>query len=73
MRAEKENAFPIRFWYGEGGQTFKEQRKAKVNHKAAMRLMYPWAQYQAYMKTHNGSNEGFVYQEVGDMPSDWTP
>lgn len=42
MRARDEGAFPVRFWYGEGGQTLAEQRKAKINHKAAMKLMYPW-------------------------------
>ena len=31
------------------------------------------AQYQSYLKAHNGSNEGFVYKDVGDMPKDWQP
>lgn len=31
------------------------------------------AQYQAYRKAHGGSNEGFVYKDVGDMPKDWRP
>lgn len=31
------------------------------------------AQYQAYRAAHNGSNEGFIYKDVGDMPKDWTP
>jgi hypothetical protein len=29
------------------------------------------AQYQAYLKAHNGSNEGFVYKDPGDMPEGW--
>lgn len=41
-RARDEGAFPVRFWYGEGGQTTAEQRKAKRNHKATMKLLYPW-------------------------------
>lgn len=42
MLARDEDAFPVRFWYGEGGQTPMQQRKAKVQHKAAMKLLYPW-------------------------------
>lgn len=28
QRAHDEGAFPVRFWYGEGGQTATEQRKS---------------------------------------------
>lgn len=42
MLARDENAFPVRFWFGEGGQTLAEQRRAKKNHEATMRLNYPW-------------------------------
>ena len=42
QRARDEGAFPVRFWYGEGGQTLAEQRKAKRDHEAAMKLLYPW-------------------------------
>ena len=42
MLARDENAFPIRFWFGEGGQTPAEQRKAKKAHLAHMKMMYPW-------------------------------
>lgn len=45
MRAEKEGTFPVRFWYGEGSLTPAQQRKAKRDHKAAMKLMYPWRTY----------------------------
>lgn len=31
------------------------------------------AQYQAYLKSHGGSNKGFVYKDIGDMPEDWKP
>lgn len=41
-RAKEENAYPIRFWFGEGGQTKAEQRKAKRNALATMKLNYPW-------------------------------
>lgn len=41
-RAEAENAFPVRFWYGDGGQSTAQQRKTKRDHKAAMKLNYPW-------------------------------
>jgi hypothetical protein len=44
-RAEKEGTFPVRFWYGEGSLTPAQQRKAKRDHKAAMKLMYPWRTY----------------------------
>lgn len=42
QRARDENAFPVRFWYGEGEQTKAEQRQAKRNHKTTMKLLYPW-------------------------------
>lgn len=42
QRARDEDAFPVRFWYGEGGQTKAEQHQGKRNHKAAMKLNYPW-------------------------------
>lgn len=41
-RARDEDAFPVRFWYGEGGQTKAQQRKSKRNAEAAMRMLYPW-------------------------------
>ena len=42
QEARDEGQFPVRFWYGEGGQTPAEQRKAKTNREKALRLMYPW-------------------------------
>ena len=40
--AEKDNAYPIRFWYGYGGQTKAQQQKSKRNAKATLKAMYPW-------------------------------
>lgn len=42
MIADEQGAFPVRFWFGEGGQSAAEQRKAKADHKRAMKLHYPW-------------------------------
>lgn len=30
MRADAEGTFPVRFWYGEGGQTAAQQRKSRA-------------------------------------------
>ncbi|WP_264812236.1 hypothetical protein, partial [Gluconacetobacter sacchari] len=30
MRARDEGAFPVRFWFGEGSQTAKEQRRSQI-------------------------------------------
>ncbi len=42
MIARDEDAFPIRFWHGEGGQTKAEQKKSQKAYHATMRLNYPW-------------------------------
>ena len=42
MRATKENTYPIRFWYGYGGQTKAEQAKSKKAALATMKMKYPW-------------------------------
>jgi hypothetical protein len=42
MLADSQGAFPVRFWYGEGGQSPAEQRRSKAAHKRAMKLHYPW-------------------------------
>jgi hypothetical protein len=36
MRARDEGAFPVRFWYGAGGQTLKEQRKCRAATRRAI-------------------------------------
>ena len=35
-------AFPVMFWYGEGGQSKKEQREAKKRAKEALKAQFPW-------------------------------
>ena len=40
--ADEEGAFPVRYWYGEGGQTSAQQRKSKKQALATMKLNYPW-------------------------------
>lgn len=42
MLARDEDAFPVRFWYGEGKLTAKEHRKSIKQYHAAMRINYPW-------------------------------
>jgi hypothetical protein len=42
MRARDENAFPVRFWYGEGPLTPAQHRKSIRQAKQALRLQYPW-------------------------------
>mgnify|MGYP001608883209 FL=1 len=42
MLAQDENAFPIRFWHGEGGQSAKEQRSSIKAYHATMKANYPW-------------------------------
>lgn len=43
--AENEGAFPIRFWWGEGGESPAQQRKSKARAKKALKLQYPWRHY----------------------------
>lgn len=42
QRARDEGAFPVRFYYGAGGETEAEQRKSQRAADATMRLNYPW-------------------------------
>ncbi len=42
VRARDENAFPVRFWYGEDGQSKAEQKRRKRNAEASLKIMYPW-------------------------------
>lgn len=42
QRARDERAFPVRFYYGAGGETPAEHRKSQRTALAAMRLQYPW-------------------------------
>lgn len=42
QRAHDEDAFPVRFYFGAGGETEAEQRKSRARAKATLRLNYPW-------------------------------
>jgi len=42
MLARDEDAFPIRYWFGEGGQSKREQAKSKKTALAALKARYPW-------------------------------
>ena len=46
QRAHDENAFPVRFYYGAGGETEDEQRKSWQRAKKALKLQYPWRDYR---------------------------
>ncbi len=46
QRAENDGAFPIRFYYGEGGETPAQQRQSIARAKRALKLQYPWRNYQ---------------------------
>lgn len=42
QRAHDEGAYPVRFWFGEGGESPAQQRKSKAAAKRALKLQYPW-------------------------------
>lgn len=42
QRAHDEGAFPVRFYYGAGGETEKEQRASQRRARATMKMNYPW-------------------------------
>lgn len=42
QRAHDEGTYPVRFYFGAGGETAKEQRKSRARAKATMKLNYPW-------------------------------
>jgi len=42
MLADEERAFPVSYWYGEGGQTLAQQRKSKRAAQATLRANFPW-------------------------------
>jgi hypothetical protein len=46
QRANDEGAFPVRFYYGAGGETEAEQRKAWTRAKKALKRQYPWRDYR---------------------------
>jgi hypothetical protein len=40
--ADEDGAFPVQYWYGEGGQSKTEQRKSKKKTLAILKASYPW-------------------------------
>lgn len=42
QRAKDDGAFPVRFYYGAGGETPAEHKKSRATAERAMRLQYPW-------------------------------
>ena len=46
QRAHDEGAFPVRFYFGAGGETEAEQRKSWARAKKALKLQYPWRDYR---------------------------
>jgi hypothetical protein len=42
MRARDEDAFPVRYWHGEGPLTPAEHRKSIYQARRAIKLQYPW-------------------------------
>lgn len=42
QRAHNEGAFPVRFYFGAGGETVKEQRASQRRARATMKMNYPW-------------------------------
>lgn len=42
QRAHDEGAFPVRFYYGAGGETVAEQRRSQRRARATLKLNYPW-------------------------------
>lgn len=42
MLADKEGAFPVSYWYGEGGETPAQQRESRKRAKATLKMNYPW-------------------------------
>jgi hypothetical protein len=41
-RARDEGAFPVRYWFGEGGQTPADQRRSIAATRRALKVQYPW-------------------------------
>lgn len=42
QRAHDEGAFPVRFYFGAGGETAAENRASKRRARATMKMNYPW-------------------------------
>lgn len=42
MRATKEGTYPVRYWYGAGGETPKEQRASQKRSREVIKMNHPW-------------------------------
>ncbi len=42
MRATAEGTYPVRYWYGAGGQNAKEQRASQASARRVDKLNHPW-------------------------------
>ena len=42
MRATKEGTYPIRYWYGAGGETKSQQRKSQKRARETIQANHPW-------------------------------
>lgn len=42
QRAENDGAFPVRFYFGAGGETKQEQRASQRRARDKMKLTHPW-------------------------------
>lgn len=42
QRAHDDGAFPVRFYYGAGGETAKEQRASQKRARDKLKMTYPW-------------------------------
>lgn len=45
IRATKEGTYPIRYYYGAGGETKAQQRQSVASAKRALQDRYPWRRY----------------------------
>lgn len=42
QRAHDESAYPVRFYFGAGGETPEQQKRSQRQARAALKLQYPW-------------------------------
>lgn len=42
QRAHDDGAFPVRFYFGAGGETREEQRASQRRARATLKMNYPW-------------------------------
>lgn len=59
-------------WFLEGNRAREESEQEGAQGRAYEKWLAKngyEAQYQAYLKAHGGSNDGFIYKDPGDPPS----